>query len=71
MNYEHQRRHHYYNVFSTISEYFLVISLHGLSSLHLTTIAYTIAIAVFSVYTAVTATYLKRSLAIIRNINHD
>jgi hypothetical protein len=71
MDYEHHRRHHYYNLFSTLSEFLLVLSLHGLASLHLTTIAYTIAVAVFTVYTAVTAAYLKRSVVIIRNINQD
>jgi hypothetical protein len=71
MDHEHHRRHYYYSVFSTISEFLLVLSLHGLASLHFTTIAYTIAVAVFTVYTAVTAAYLKRSVLIIRTINQD
>lgn len=71
MDHEQHRRHHYYSVFSTLSEFLLVFCLHGLATLHLTTIAYSIAAAVFMVYTAVTAAYLKRSVVIIRNIDRN
>lgn len=66
MNHDH-RYHHYYSVFATLSEFTLAFSLHGLATLHLTTIAYTIAAVVFLIYTAVTAIYLRRSLALIKN----
>jgi hypothetical protein len=69
MNNEYHWHHHYYSVFSTISEFILAFCLHVLTNLHFTAVAYSIAVTIFAVYTAVTAAHLRYSVVAIRSIN--
>ncbi len=71
MNHDHLRRHHYYSIFATLSEFLLAFSLHVLVTLHFTGFAYAFAAAIFTAYTAVTAAYLKHSVVTIKNINRN
>jgi hypothetical protein len=66
---ESHRCHHYYTLFATISEFFLVFCLHFLLTLHVTMLALSLAAATFIVYTAVTACYLRYNFKTLKNLS--